>query len=380
MGIRGIPANYGGFETFAEELAPRLVAKGHEVTVYGRSHYIDRSRHNTYYRGVRLLILPTFTHKYLDTVFHTFLTACHGLSQDFDVVFICNAANSPFAFLPRLNGAKVVLNVDGIERLRKKWNYLGKAYYRIGEFLATVFPHAIVADARVIQDYYLRMYGKPATMIPYGATVGRVESREVLDRFGVQPQEYLLYVSRLEPENNVHLVIEAFKQVETAKKLVIVGDAPYSEGYKNHLQELAAGDERIIFTGYVFGQGYKEFQSHAYAYVMAMEVGGTHPSLVEAMGFGNCVIVNGTPENVEVVGDAALVYRKNDITDMAAYMRLVLADPALVKSYQMKAQARINKYYSWEAVTDAYEALFVSLVNSSSGRPACSSSSPAYQQ
>lgn len=331
MGIRGIPANYGGFETFAEELAPRLVARGHRVTVYGRSHHVPFRLHNTTYKGVRLLVLPTLRHKYLDTVFHTFLTACHALSQDFDLVFICNAANSPFALIPRIGGMKVVLNVDGIERLRKKWNILGQLYYRLGEYLATKLPHAIVADARVIQDYYRRTYGKDSTMIPYGASVGRVSTQEALDHFGVLPQEYLLYVSRLEPENNVHLVIEAFRQVTTDKRLVIVGDAPYSEDYKRYLRGLASGDDRIIFTGYVFGQGYKEFQSHAYAYIMAMEVGGTHPSLVEAMGFGNCVIVNGTPENIEVVGDAAIIYKRNDIGDLAHWMRQILSDPTLVQ-------------------------------------------------
>jgi glycosyltransferase involved in cell wall biosynthesis len=362
MGIRGIPANYGGFETFAEELAPRLAARGHSVTVYGRSHYISPRLHNSYYKGVRLLVLPAPRHKYLDTVCHTFLSACHALSQDFEVVFICNAANSPLALIPRLGGMKVALNVDGIERLRKKWNRLGRLYYRLGEFLATRLPHAIVADARVIQDYYRRTYGKASTMIPYGATVGRVDSREALDRFGVRPQEYLLYVSRLEPENNVHQVIQAFRQIRTEKKLVLVGDAPYSSQYKQQLYDLAKDDARIIFTGYVFGQGYKEFQSHAYAYIMAMEVGGTHPSLVEAMGFGNCVIVNGTPENIEVVGNAALIYQKNHLEDLITKIERTLADPAMVRAYQQQAQERVQQLYSWEAVTQAYENLFLGLI------------------
>jgi len=367
MGIRGIPANYGGFETFAEELAPRLAARGHRVTVYGRSHYVSSRLHNTTYKGVRLLVLPTLRHKYLDTVFHTFMTACHALSQDFDVVLMCNAANSPFALIPRLGGMKVALNVDGIERLRKKWNIMGKLYYRLGEYLATKFPHAMVADARVIQEYYRRTYGKACVMIPYGATVARVASQEVLKRFGVLPQQYLLYVSRLEPENNIHLVIKAFQRVSTDKQLVIVGDAPYSEGYKKYLRELAAGDKRIIFTGYVFDQGYKEFQSHAYAYIMAMEVGGTHPSLVEAMGFGNCVIVNGTPENIEVVGDAAVVYKKNDVDDLVSKIRQVLAEPTLVQNYQQKAPERIRQLYSWESITEDYENLFLSLLSAQKG-------------
>jgi len=358
IGTRGIPANYSGFETFAEELGARLAARGHQVTVYCRSHHVSPQLHNTLYKGVRLVVLPTLRHKYLDTAIHTFLSTLHALRQKFDVVLICSSANSPFALIPRLACSKVVINVDGIDRLRGKWNILGRLYYRLGEFLATKFAHEIVSDARSIQDYYWREYGQSSVMIDYGASIEPVETREALDRFGVVPREYFLYVCRLEPENNVDLVIRAFRQLETDKQLVIVGDAPYSEDYKQYLRELAAGDGRIIFTGYVYGQGYKEFQSHAFAYIMAMEVGGTHPSLLDALGSGNCVIANGAPENIEVVNDAGLIYRKNDINDLVRLLRLVLADPILVEQYRQKAKERIRQSYSWEAVTEAYETLF----------------------
>ena len=296
VGFRGIPANYGGFETFIEELAPRLVQRGCKVTVYGRSNVINY--HDKYYKGVKLVILPTISHKYLETVVHTFLSVLHCSFSRYDIVFMLNAANSPFAFIPRLTGKKVVLNVDGIERLRKKWNYIGKLYYRIGEYLATKLPHAIVSDAEVIRKYYLETYKKESVMIPYGANIERISSRDILEKFNLEPNEYILYVSRLEPENNAHIVIEAFKGVETRKRLVIVGDAPYSTEYKQRLRKMARGDSRIVFTGFIFGKGYKELQSHAYCYIQATEVGGTHPALIEAMGFGNCVIVNGTSENI----------------------------------------------------------------------------------
>ena len=222
MGFRGIPARYGGFETFIEELAPRLVERGHEVAVYGRSNIIKKYKTGCYYKGVRLVILPTISHKYLDTVVHTFISVIHCSFHKYDIILMLNAANSPFAFIPRLTGKGVVLNVDGIERLRKKWNHIGKLYYRIGEYFATKFPNVIVSDAEVIREYYLETYKKESVMIPYGANTHEINSEDVLKYFNLEHNNYFLYVSRLEPENNAHIVIEAFKKVKTKKKLVIV--------------------------------------------------------------------------------------------------------------------------------------------------------------
>ncbi len=362
MGFRGIPARYGGFETFVEELAPRLVNKGHEVTVYGRSNIIKDFKTGDYYKGVKLIIFPTISHKYLDTVFHTFLCIVHSIFCDYDVVLILNAANSVFSFIPRLAGKKVVVNVDGIERQRKKWGWLGKLWYLAGEFFSTIFPNAIVSDAKVIQQYYQQRYKKNSTFIPYGANIQKVHSTKILDKFNIKPNEYILYVSRLEPENNADIVIKAFKNLKTDKNLVIVGDAPYAAEYKAYLKDISKDDKRIVFTGFVFGEGYKELQSHAYCYVHATEVGGTHPALIEAMGFGNCVIVNGTPENVEVVGDAGIIYKRNDVDDLREKLQCVLNNPSLVNFYRQKGIERVKQCYSWDDVTDKYESLFLQLI------------------
>src|SRR5437870_9612637 len=233
LGTRGIPANYGGFETFAEELGTRLAARGHDVTAYGRSNNIGYP-HKTY-KGVKLVILPTIGTKHLDTVVHTFLSVLHALRR-FDIILMCNAANAIFGIVPRLSRTPVALNVDGIERLRKKWGPAGRAYYRISEYLATIIPNAIVTDAKVIRHYYIKKYGKRSVMIAYGADCQRTETTTALDQLGVQPGEYFLYVSRLEPENNAHVVIEAFEKVHTSKKLLIVGDAPYARSYIEQLK------------------------------------------------------------------------------------------------------------------------------------------------
>jgi glycosyltransferase involved in cell wall biosynthesis len=188
----------------------------------------------------------------------------------------------------------------------------------------------------------------------------------------VEPNRYVLYVSRLEPENNAHLVIEAFKRVRTAYKLLIVGDAPYAHDYIQDLRDRARGDKRIIFTGFVFGQDYRALQQNSYCYVHATEVGGTHPALLEAMGYGNCVLTLATPENIEAVGEAGIAYA--DELDLTEKLQRVLRDGSLVHSYRNRAQLRVQMHYDWERIVDRYEELFAEMSGRSINRQARSAS------
>ncbi len=354
LGTRGVPASYGGFETFAEQLSTRLVARGHDVTVYCRAHYV--SPRQLEYRGVRLKVLPTIRHKYFDTVVHSFISSLHATTKSYDAALVCNAANAFITPVLRLAGTPVAINVDGLEHKRKKWNFVGRNYYLLAERLAVWLPNETVTDARVIQEYYQARYGAASTMIAYGAEVERRTDRAAVRQWGVEPNRYVLYVSRLEPENNAAMVIEAFKRVRTPHKLLIVGDAPYAHEYIRELRERARRDRRIIFTGFVFGDAYRTLQQNAYCYVHATEVGGTHPALVEAMGYGNCVLTLATPENVEVVGESGIHY--SDVKDLEAKLQRVLRDGAIVNAYRQRAQLRAREFYDWEYVVDRYEELF----------------------
>ena len=355
LGTRGIPASYGGFETFAEHLAVRLADRGHAVTVYGRSSYI-RTREPAY-RGVRLVILPTVMHKYLDTPVHTFLSTAHAMFRRYDVLLYCNSANAFCTFVPRIFGKKVALNVDGLEWQRAKWNRFGRAVYRFSEYLSTLLPDRVVTDARVVQDYYHERFRKPSTYIPYGTPVGRTSSAEILAQYGVERGRYFLYVSRLEPENNALAVVREFEKVRTGHRLVVVGDAPFSSAYIRSLK--ATKDSRIVFTGYVFGSGYREFQSNAYGYIQATEVGGTHPALLEAMGHGNCILANDVPEHREALGDAGVYYRIREPGSLASRITWAAAHPDEVRRLRGKAMRRAAERYSWEKVTLDYERLFL---------------------
>jgi glycosyltransferase involved in cell wall biosynthesis len=352
LGTRGIPAHYGGFETFAEEISTRLVERGHQVTVYCRAQGAPRHP-EAVYRGVRLVYLPTIRHKYFDTLAHTFLSTLHLLRHRSDAALYCNGANAIFTPLPRLFGMPVALNVDGIERLRKKWNRLAKAWYLASEWLATFCPNVVITDARTIQDYYRRRYGTESTFIPYGAEVGRPAGYGTLERSGLRDGRYFLYVSRLEPENHPLEVREAFETLHTSMKLALVGDAPYAAEYIRRVRDTA--DPRVIIPGAIYGEGYRELGAHCFAYVHATEVGGTHPALIEAMGRGNLVLYRDTPENAEVAGDAGIPFAAADLA-MKMKMLLEMSEEER-QALRRKARARAEARYSWEAVTEAYERL-----------------------
>ena len=188
-----------------------------------------------------------------------------------------------------------------------------------------------------------------------------------IDRFGLEAGRYLLYVSRLEPENNAHLVIEAYRRAGglagLGVPLVVVGDAPYATDYKAALEAAAAATPGVLMTGYVFGDGYVELQSNALAYVQATEVGGTHPALVEAMARGACIVANDVAEHREVLGDAGLYYDRNDADSLAAVFGIIVPDAASRLRLGAAARTRAIAEYSWDHVTNEYEALFLRLLD-----------------
>jgi glycosyltransferase involved in cell wall biosynthesis len=215
-----------------------------------------------------------------------------------------------------------------------------------------------ITDSRVVQGYYRDRFGYRPPYIPYGSEVDRIPPGETLAQFDLEPGKYILFVGRLVPENCAHHLVEAFKELDTDLKCVIVGDAAYAKDYITSLKASAEGDPRIVFTGYVFGKGYHELGSNAHIFVETSGVGGTHPALTEAMAFGNCVIVHNTSENLETIGDAGLAYEgKEGASVLKSILRDLLKNPETVKAYSRKAQERARRVYSWESVTDAYERL-----------------------
>ncbi|MGI8824477.1 MAG: DUF1972 domain-containing protein [Chloroflexota bacterium] len=354
IGTRGVPAAYSGFETFVEQLGCRLAHRGHDVTVYCRRHHV-RSRESSYL-GMRLLHVGGIATKHLDTITHTSMSIGHALTQRYDVVVMCISGNSPLAIVPRMAGAKVVLNVDGSDWRRRKWGSLARAYIRASEWVATRAPNVTVTDSEVMQRYYLDRLGAVTECIAYGAELPEPTRSGKLQELGLRSRGYFLLVGRLVPENCAHHLVQAYERLLPPLRCVIVGDAPYAESY---IKELKRAGRHVDFPGYVFGDGYRELMHNAYATVLCSEVGGTHPVLVEAMSAGNCVVVNDTPANLEVVGDAGMPYSGTRGADgLYDVLRSLVEQPNIVDEYRWRACARASQCYSWEAVTDRYEDLF----------------------
>ena len=251
------------------------------------------------------------------------------------------------------------LNVDGVERRRKKWNYLAKAWYLFSEWMSTWCCSSVITDAEKIREYFLERYGKDSTFIPYGAETGKVEGKEALDALGLEPGRYVLFVSRMEPENNALMVRQAFERVHTDFKLALIGDAPYAADYIQRVKDTS--DSRIVIPGAIYGKAYQQLQSNCAVYVQATEVGGTHPALIESMGRGCMVLYLNTLENVEVAGPSGVVFADGDEL-VQKLQDAVDATPEQRSEWGRRAMKRVEERYSWEAVTNQYEALLQNLV------------------
>lgn len=364
VGSRGIPASYSGFETFYEQLSVRLATRGHQVTVYNRSHHV--SLRSAKYKGVRLVRIPSLRFKHLDTLSHTALSLLHALFCRYDIVYVCIVGNSPLCILPRLAGVPVLINVDGEDAAREKWQGFAKRYLRWSERVACRIADVIIADAEVIQRRYLSMYGRNTVFIPYGANIDPrphgAQRSGLLRRFNLEADGYILFVSRLTPENRADLVINAYRRAFTHLKLVITGDAPYVDAFTRQIRRLCDG-ERVIATGYLFGEDYREISRHARFFVLPSGIEGTRPVLLDQMGFGNCVVVRNTAANMEVVQDAGLCFdAAHDEESLAELISRLSRDDATVQVYRSRAVERVRSAYSWDAVTDRYETLFEQLV------------------
>ena len=353
LGTRGVPANYGGFETFADELSARLAARGHDVTVVGRHRWVGGSRRLA--NGVRTRNVATLAGKYTETVSAAFLSSLlPGLPKH---VVLCNTAC--FVALPvlRLRGIKVVVNVDGRDAQRRKWGKAGQLWYRIGERVTTRLATAIVADAAVISAHFEVVARQRVEVITYGADVECDPDPDFFESLDLEPDNYVLYVSRFEPENNPDLVAAAYARSQCPMPLVMLGDAAYDRRLAVRVRKLAASDARIRLLGSIYGEGYRQLQRGASVYIQATEVGGTHPALIEAMAARNAILCLSTPENHEVLGDTGLFFDGEK-----ALTSLLDALPHLgLKEMGEESFERVQSHYSWDQVTRAYEDLLSSL-------------------
>lgn len=355
FGGRGMPHTYGSGEAFFEELATRLAERGHEVIVYCRRS-LFKERRSTY-RGVRLIYLPHIETKVLGTPTHTLLCALDMLFRKVDVTLILNIVNGFHCVIPRLFGKRVAINVDGLDWKRGKWGRIAKKYfYWNARCIGKICPKGVVTDAYEMHRIYLEEFGTPSACIAYGANIETSTNPEILSQYGLEPFQYYLIASRLVPENNADVIIEGFGRVKTRRILAIAGSANYRSAFVDRIKKIK--DPRVRFLGHVGdAQHVKELHCNAYAYLHGHSMGGTNPSLLKALGCGNCVVALHTPFNQEVLRDHGIFFER-DALDLARKIQDLESHPEVAADYRRRAPERIRQAYTWEKIADQYEELF----------------------
>ena len=357
LGIRGVPANYGGLEAVAEEVGARMVERGHRVTVYCRAHNATTSDRE--YRGLHRIELPSLAEKHLDTPTHTAIASMHALAHRSDVVHLFGVGNAPWLPLLRFAGRGTVISVDGMDWRRRKWSRPVRALLERSSLLAIRGSDACITDSHEVARYYREKYRREPHYIAHGFDARPITTRGALNEYGLDDRGYVLFVGRVTPEKGLHYLIDAFAGVETQLQLVIVGDGSGDATYWRTLQARASVDRRVRLLGPIYGEAVRELFAHAYLYVQPSEIEGTALALVEAMGYGNCVLVSDIAENLETVGDAGLSF---DINQPVASLRVrlseLVASPEVVACQREKSLAYARANFSWEQVADAHERLY----------------------
>jgi glycosyltransferase involved in cell wall biosynthesis len=359
MGTRGLPARYGGFETAVEEIGKRLAQWGHRVTVYCRNLGSKRGEAVSEYMGMRLVTLPFLPVKQLETLSHTYMSVRHELKRKDtdDVVLIFNAANGYLLPMLRRAGIPAAVNTDGLEWMRGKWGRAGRRYYRMAEGACVRYADRLISDSRGIQEYYATRYGTRPEFIPYGAAILEDRSSHRLDELGLEPFGYHLVVARLEPENNVDMIVEGYRSSSSSYPLVIVGGNAYDPTIESGLRQIGNADPRVRPLGPVWDQELlDQLYMNSASYLHGHSVGGTNPSLLRAMGAGSRVIAFDSRFNREVLLELGSYFATSDhLADQLEKVESPGDDsPMMTFERAAATRDRIRTAYNWDSVAMAY--------------------------
>jgi glycosyltransferase involved in cell wall biosynthesis len=348
----------GGVEQHVGKLASGLLNLEHKVTVYARSRY-STSAHEDH-EQVRVLFLPTIYLKNLEAIIHTFLSTLHALFQPYDIIHYHGVGPATLSWIPRLlkRRARVIVTFHSQDRFHRKWGLFARLYLHFGEVASCWFPHAAIAVSHVIQVYARKHYRRQIVFIPNGATVQHVSSDSELSEFDLESGEYVLNVSRLVPHKGQHYLIQAFKQLDTNKKLVLVGAPSYTLDYLRELKALAGNDPRIMFTGFQSGETLKQLFAHAYLYVQPSESEGLPVVVLESMSFGTPVLVSDIPENLEAMHHAGFSFENTNVDDLTKKLKDLLDHPDRVQEAAERVQDIIQNEFNWDVIVKKTEALY----------------------
>jgi glycosyltransferase involved in cell wall biosynthesis len=358
IGHKRIPSREGGVEIVVEELASRLAALGHSVTVFNRKgHHISGEEFGeaktdariTFYKGIRIETVATINGKGLAAVSASFFATLKALSRHYDVIHYHAEGPCLMLFLPRLFGIHTVATIHGLDWQRNKWGSFASKCIKLGERIAAKYGDELIVLSKNVKQYFLNQYGRETTYIANGIQKPIDKAPDTIRRlWGLEKNGYILYLGRIVPEKGIHYLLRAFMQLKTDKRLVIAGGSSDTDNYLQDLKKLASADNRILFTGFVQGQALEELYSNAYVYVLPSDLEGMPISLLEALSYGNCCVVSDIPECTEVVEAHAVIFEKGNVEDLTGKLTMLLENPVIVQGFRKEAAAFVCSKYDWD--------------------------------
>lgn len=356
LGHKRIPSREGGIEIVVEELSTRMASSGNDVTCYNRKgHHVSGKEFDTSslkeYKGVKLKNVATLDKKGLAAMTASVSGAICSAFGRYDAVHFHAEGPCAMLWLPKLFGKRCIATIHGLDHQRAKWGKLASTYIMLGEKVAAKYADEIIVLSKGVQKYFLDTYGRETVLIPNGISKPEIKPADIItSEYGLKKDDYVLFLSRLVPEKGAEYLINAFKQVDTDKKLIIAGGSSDTEEYANRLKELAKDDERIIFTGFVQGQLLEELYSNAYIYCLPSDLEGMPISLLEGMSYGNCCLTSDISECTDVVEDKAVSFKKSDESDLKDKLQALCDDEELVCKYKKISSDYICSKYNWDDV------------------------------
>jgi glycosyltransferase involved in cell wall biosynthesis len=356
IGHKRVPSREGGVEVVVEELSVRLAQMGHHVTCLNRrGHHVAGEEYDAYvgrsYKGVRLLNVPTINRRGFAAATASFFGALIAAFGRYDVVHFHAEGPCAVMWIPKLFGKRCIATIHGLDHKRQKWGYFASRYIMKGERCAVKKADEIIVLSESAQQYFKETYGRETVLIPNGVNKPvRLEPDRIGEKYGLRKDEYILFLGRLVPEKGLEYLINAYKDLHTSKKLVIAGGSSDTKEFEEKVKDMAASDDRIIFTGFVQGRVLSELLSNCYIYVLPSDLEGMPLTLLEAMSYGQCCLVSDIPECVGVIEDKAVTFKKGNVQDLKSQMQALLANPETVEAYRKEASSYVCGKYNWDDV------------------------------
>jgi glycosyltransferase involved in cell wall biosynthesis len=358
--LKGMPLG-GGIEKYTEEVGSRLVDRGHDVIVYTMRHYGAK---DGLYKGMSIRTMPTFRTRCLEKLVASFLaTVYQSFEKDIDVVHFHAFGPSMFCFIPRFLARKVIVQGHGLEWKRSRWGRGGRLFLRLTEIPSVKPPQAITVVSEVQKRYLAERYGRESIWIPTGVNPSRIEKPDVITRYGLLGNDYILFAGRLVREKGVHYLVDAYNRIKTDLKLVIAGDAMHEEAYKKILYQASKDNKNIIFTGFATGKLLEELFSNCYLFVLPSEIEGLPIALLEAMSYGRCCLVSDIPENREALNDFGFYFENRNVDELSERLEFLLGNADAALALQEKAKSHVINNYSWDKIALRFEALYEGMLS-----------------